>query len=391
MRILHTADWHIGKNLAGFSLIEDQYSILSTLKDYIKTQQIDVLIVAGDIYDKSIPSIDGVQLLDDILFEIVNETHAQIFMIAGNHDNATRLSFGNRLYQNNPYIAGKFKLELPKITLKDTHGPVNFFLLPYFTPESISKQSGRIVTNFNDAFRFIIEHNHTQINATERNVLIAHGFFSYLLSTKGTYTDLIITENELPVGGVDVMDISPAVFFDYVALGHIHSPQNIYYNHIAYAGSLLKYAISESEHKKGIIDITLAEKGHLQTKLVALPPKRDLKVITGFIDDIIKEPNRYLTNMFDYVFVKLQDTESVFDGIHRLRQVFENVLGFSLLNNFEATTIPTCEAGHQQSMEDLFCQFFLQLTGEQPTKSQLSIIQQIACQQFTGKVGGEPQ
>ncbi|GHV29257.1 nuclease SbcCD subunit D [Clostridia bacterium] len=380
MKILHTSDWHIGRNLAGFSLIEDQRYVLDELKNYIKKQNIDVLIVAGDVYDKGIPSTESIRLLDDVLFAIRNETNAQILMIAGNHDNAARLAFGNRLYQNNPYIVGEFDVNLPKITLQDEYGEVNFFFLPYFVPEKVVQQLKIKAVGLDEAFRLIIEHNRPQIDETKRNVLIAHGFFSCFLSEK---SDLIVTEHELPVGGMDVIDIAPAAFFDYVALGHIHSIQTVYSDNIGYAGSLLKYSLSEADQKKSVVEVFIGPKGKLETKMVELHPLHDLKVITGFINDILENPDAYCPNRSDYVFAKLLDTESVFDGIYRLRQVFKNVLGLSLLNNVSEEVFETTEdLNESQDLLRLFASFFTKLTEKPLTEEQAEIVRQVAvCEQ----------
>ncbi|MDR2817581.1 MAG: exonuclease SbcCD subunit D [Oscillospiraceae bacterium] len=376
MKILHTSDWHIGRNLAGFSLIEDQRYVLGQLKDYVKKQNIDVLIVAGDVYDRGIPTTESIRLLDDVLFEMISETSAKVLIIAGNHDNAARLAFGNRLYQNNPYIAGEFDVNLPKITLCDEYGEVNFFFLPHFVPERVAQQLRVKVTGVDEAFKLIIEHNRPRIDETKRNVLIAHGFFSCFLGGK---SDLIVTEHELPVGGMDVIDVAPAAFFDYVALGHLHSPQKVYSDNICYAGSLLKYSLSEADQEKGVVEVFLEQKGTLETKMVTLPPLHDLKVITGFINDILEHPDVYCLDRSDYIFVKLLDTESVFDGIYRLRQVFKNVLGLGLLNNVSEEVFEvTRDLSESQDLLELFAGFFAKLTGKSLTQEQSEIVKRVA-------------
>ncbi|MDR1354051.1 MAG: exonuclease SbcCD subunit D [Oscillospiraceae bacterium] len=378
MKILHTADWHIGKQLAGFSLIEDQRHVLRELEDYILENGIDVLVVAGDVYDKSIPSVEGVRLLDDALFSSISNTNAQILMIAGNHDNATRLAFGNRLYKSNPFIVGEFEAELPKFSLPDKYGTVDFFLLPYFTPEKVSQQLKVKVGSFNEAFRLIVDYNLPRINKGNRNVLVAHGSFSCFLAKNGAFSDPVVVEHELPVGGVDVVDISAAFFFDYVALGHLHAQQTVYKKHVVYSGSLLKYSVAEADQEKGFVEVDMKEKGQLRLKKCDLHPKRDLKVISGFIDDILADPNKYCKNSLDYLFVQLLDNDSVFDGIMRLRQVFGNVLGLSLPNNLSEMVFSSVQdCGKREDLVGLFGEFVEKLTEEALTTEQVEIVNRI--------------
>ena len=185
MKILHTADWHLGKTLAGYSLINDQAFILHNLKKLLKEENIDILIIAGDIYDKSVPSIEAIRLLDNFLYEVTTETNVKVLAIAGNHDSAARLAFGNRLYQSQGlHIIGEFESTLPKLTFADDFGSVNFFFLPYFSLEKAMHVFDLKFKNLSEAFTAIINHNKPNIKTNERNILIAHGFFSYFQQVK---------------------------------------------------------------------------------------------------------------------------------------------------------------------------------------------------------------
>lgn len=377
MKILHTADWHLGKALSHYSLIDDQVFILGELKSLIIKENINVLIIAGDIYDKSIPSVESMNLLDNFLCEIINESSVKILAVPGNHDNATRLSFGNRLYNSKGlHIAGDIRADMQKLTLNDELGTVNFFFLPYFSLEKISNIFKTKFKNLSEAFSTIIEYNKPNINLKERNILIAHGYFSYFQKEKNAFVDLELTERELPVGGADVIDISAADFFDYIALGHIHTPQKVAKENIRYSGSLLKYSIAEAQKKKSITIINAVQKGSFKITQKSLPVLHDLRKVSGFIDEITRNPQKYIKDQTDYVYVELLDTE-VFDGMFRLRQVFENVLGFSVVSNMDIDFKQTIEIGTDQNLMDKFKKFYKAITNNDLEADQIEILEKV--------------
>ena len=377
MKILHTADWHLGKTLAGYSLINDQAFILHNLKKLLREENIDILIIAGDIYDKSVPSIEAIRLLDNFLYEVTTETNAKVLAIAGNHDSAARLAFGNRLYQSQGlHIIGEFESTLPKLTFADDFGSVNFFFLPYFSLEKAMHVFDLKFKNLSEAFAAIINHNKPNIKTNERNILIAHGFFSYFQQVKNAFSELDVIDSELPIGGMDIIDIGPAEFFDYIALGHLHCAQKVAKDHIRYAGSLLKYSIAEAAQNKSVTIIELKEKGNLKVKTQQLATLHDLCVISGFIDDITQNPQKYVHNPADYIFAKLKDNDVV-DGMFRLRQVFDNVLGLSVAANEDINFDAVVNKEFKQDISGMFKMFFKELTNNKLDDEYLTIVNDV--------------
>ncbi len=377
MKILHTADWHLGKTLAGYSLINDQAFILHNLKKLLKEENIDILIIAGDIYDKSVPSIEAIRLLDNFLYEVTTETNAKVLAIAGNHDSAARLAFGNRLYQSQGlHIIGEFEITLSKLTFADDFGSVNFFFLPYFSLEKAMHVFDLKFKNLSEAFAAIINHNKPNIKTNERNILIAHVFFSYFQQVKNAFSELDVIDSELPIGGMDIIDIGPAEFFDYIALGHLHCAQKVAKDHIRYAGSLLKYSIAEAAHNKSVTIIELKEKGNLKVKTQQLATLHDLCVISGFIDDITQNPQKYVHNPADYIFAKLKDNDVV-DGMFRLRQVFDNVLGLSVAANEDINFDAVINKELKQDISGMFKMFFKELTNNELDDEYLTIVNDV--------------
>ena len=377
MKILHTADWHLGKTLAGYSLINDQAFILHNLKKLLKEENIDILIIAGDIYDKSVPSIEAIRLLDNFLYEVTTETNAKVLAIAGNHDSAARLAFGNRLYQSQGlHIIGEFESTLSKLTFADDFGSVNFFFLPYFSLEKAMHVFDLKFKNLSEAFAAIINHNKPNIKTNERNILIAHVFFSYFQQVKNAFSELDVIDSELPIGGMDIIDIGPAEFFDYIALGHLHCAQKVAKDHIRYAGSLLKYSIAEAAHNKSVTIIELKEKGNLKVKTQQLATLHDLCVISGFIDDITQNPQKYVHNPADYIFAKLKDNDVV-DGMFRLRQVFDNVLGLSVAANEDINFDAVINKELKQDISGMFKMFFKELTNNELDDEYLTIVNDV--------------
>lgn len=377
MKILHTADWHLGKTLAGYSLINDQTFILHNLKKLLTEENIDILIIAGDIYDKSVPSTEAIRLLDNFFYEVTTETNTKVLAIAGNHDNATRLSFGNRLYQNQGlHIIGEFENILPKLTFADDFGPVSFFFLPYFSLEKAMHAFDLKFKNLSEAFTTIIDHNKPNIKNNERNILIAHGFFSYFKPEKNTFSELDVIDSELPIGGMDIIDIAPAEFFDYIALGHLHCAQKIAKDYIRYAGSLLKYSIAEAAQTKSVTIIELKEKGNLKVRTQQLATLHNLCVISGFIDDITQNPQKYVDNPADYIFAKLKDNDVV-DGMFRLRQVFDNVLGLSVSTNEDINFDAVINKELKQDINGMFKMFYKELTNNELDDEYLTIVNNV--------------
>lgn len=351
---MHLSDLHIGKRVNEFSMIEDQKHILSEIITMIKEEKPDGLLLAGDIYDKSIPTIEGVNLFDEFL-TTVSSLKTPVYIVSGNHDSAERLNFGGRIMEaQKVYIAGVFQGELKKVTVSDEFGPLNIYLLPFVKPAMVTPYYEEIET-YEDAVRAIIEH--TKINTEERNVLVAHQFI-----ISGSQTPERSDSELESIGGLDQIDASVFEPFDYVALGHLHGAQRIGRDTIRYAGSPLKYSFSEVKQKKSVTMVTLGEKGDVSYELKPLVPIRDMRVIKGPIDELLNPENYTKGNTSDYIQATLTDEGNLVDAIGRMRTVYPNIMRLDFENsmtrkNENAKTAAT-DVQKKNPME-LFKEFFV--------------------------------
>ena len=253
MKLLHTSDWHIGRSLFEFSLLEDQQEIFRQIASIIEREQVDAVLISGDLYDRSMPSAQAVSLLDEMFTTLISRYHLPILAISGNHDSARRVAYGSRLFeQSGLYLAGGFSMQMKKVTLQDAFGPVNFFLLPYFIPQQvrIALEDSSIRTA-SEAFEKLIDQNREQIDPNERNVLLAHGFFmrqNHSSSAKKEQPELPqCSGSETSVGTSDLTDLACCdELFDYVGLGHLHGAQSAGSERMRYSGSPLKYSVDEA-------------------------------------------------------------------------------------------------------------------------------------------------
>lgn len=274
MKIFHLADLHIGKSVNGFSLIEDQKYILLQILEYIDAERPDTVCIAGDIYDKTVPSGAAVSLLDDFLTALT-ERNVIVFCISGNHDSPERLAFANRIMQNKGiYISGVFDGKIKTVPVRDSFGTVHVHLLPFVKPANVRPfYPEASIESYTDALQTVLLHN--PIDRKERNVLVAHQF---VLPMQG---DVERSDSETePVGGLSGIPVNLFDEYDYVALGHIHGPQSIGRDCVRYSGSPLKYSFSEAAHKKAITVVDLAEKGECAIANLPLIPLRDMRKIS---------------------------------------------------------------------------------------------------------------
>ena len=279
MRFVHISDIHLGKLLYQQNLLEIQADLLNQVCDYLVDNEIDVLVMAGDIYDRSVPSNEAIDVLNDFLTKVILKYHKKVLMIAGNHDSASRLSFvSGLLRQEGLYIEAYPAKQMKPIEIEG----VNFYLMPFFKPSYIRYlyEDEQIVT-YQDAFRCYLEHQ--KIDFTKPNVLITHQFIA-------GNSEVMRSESEtvLSVGGTEIIDVSLVKQFDYVALGHIHAPQKISTETIRYSGSLMRYSFDEVNQTKSIVEVTIDNK-KVSYQLVSLQPKQDLIKITGSFDEIMAD------------------------------------------------------------------------------------------------------
>ncbi len=350
MKLLHTADWHLGKTLKGQPLIEDQSHILKQILDIADKQKVDAVLIAGDVYDRGVPPVDAVELFDETLTKLA-ERKIPVLIIAGNHDSATRLSFGSKLFEaRGIHIASK--VDKPaQVVLTDDFGEVYFTLIPYFEPGEIhwkffDKDSERLT--YNAANKFYVDSARIGIPAGKRSVAMAHVFL----------TGGVETESERKfVGGTANVDAQIFTGYNYVALGHLHRPQRITADHIRYAGSPLKYSFDEANHKKSVTLVELDAAGKAKPEKIDLTPRRDVQIKTGTLEDLLRNDRTE-----DYICARI--TKREINAADKLSFIFPNLLSveFDLPQDVSAGDAATFDAGG--SIADYFADFFKAQTGE---------------------------
>ena len=306
MKFLHIADLHLGKRLKEFSLIEDQRYILIKILNIIDKIKPDALIIAGDVYDKAIPPVDAVNLLDDFLTQ-VSKRNVPVFIISGNHDSQDRMSFGSRLMiKSGIYFSQSYEGKIEPIVLNDKYGSVNFYLLPFIRP---------LDKSFTEGVRAAIEE--MQVDSSQRNVLVAHQ-----LVTGSIRSD----SEDITIGTLEDVETSVFSSFDYVALGHIHKEQACGCEKVRYSGTPLKYSFSEVNHKKGVTVVEMGEKGILSVTQEPLVPLRDLHELKGSYSEISNKEFYENYNKEDFYKIVLTDEEDIPDGFGKLQKIFPNLV-----------------------------------------------------------------
>lgn len=320
MKILHTADWHLGKLIHGIYMTEDQAFLLDALIHYIDAEKPDLIIIAGDIYDRAIAPIEAINLLDAFLNRIVLDLKIPLIAISGNHDSPQRLNFGSHfLHQQNCHIVTEFDPHFTPIVMTDAFGEVHIYPIPYVEPSEIRQIYRDSSTHsHDDAFRVIMEHLTPKLDKSARNILILHAFVIHSSQPERLVSD---SERPLAIGGSEYISADYLLNFDYVALGHLHQAHKVKHDFIRYSGSLLKYSLSEATHEKGILEVNLKEKGNLTVEKKTFAPKRDLREVRGKLQDILQMPKSD-----DYLFVTLLDEMPVLQPMEQIRTVFPNAM-----------------------------------------------------------------
>lgn len=374
MKLIHIGDLHIGKRVNEFSMIEDQKYILKQILRIITEEKPNGILIAGDVYDKSLPSAEAVRLLDDFLTSLTSFGQP-VFMISGNHDSPERLGFGNRLLEKNGlYIAGVFQGSIEKISLKDTYGMVHIHLLPFLKPAMIKPYFEESIETYDDALRLVI--SSASIDPAERNILLAHQFV-----INGTQTPKRFESETISIGGLDQVDASSFDSFDYVALGHLHGPQKIRRDSIRYSGSPLKYSFSEARHQKSVVVVELKDKDDVSIHLIPLTPLHDLREIKGPIDELLKIGREDTQNSMDYIHATLTDEEEIYDAIGQLREVYPNLMLLDFENSHSHTSDSTFVGNSNdtasKSSIDLFAEFYQLQNNIELSDNQIKVMEQI--------------
>lgn len=318
MRFMHLADLHIGKKVNEFSMLEDQKYILGQVLELAHDQKVDGVLIAGDIYDKTVPSVEAVTLFDSFLTKL-SEDDIPVYMISGNHDSVERVSFGARLMRKSQvYMASEYNGTVEMVSVQDGYGVIDIYLLPFLKPSYVRSALGEEaeeIKTYQEAVAYVM--GKVKLNQTHRNLLVAHQFVT------GAVT---CDSEEYSVGGLDQVEVSCFEGFDYVALGHLHGAQTVGSDTVRYAGTLLKYSFSEVNHKKGVTIVELKEKGNTTVETYPLKPLHDMRKLRGSYEELTQKVNYDGTNTEDYVQITLTDEEDIFDAVGKLRTIYPNLM-----------------------------------------------------------------
>ncbi len=357
MKLIHLSDLHIGKRVNEFSMAEDQKYILNQILEIIDREQPDCVVIAGDVYDKSIPSAEAVQILDDFLTRLAGRK-IPTAMISGNHDSPERLSFGAQLMKESGiYVSPVYDGQVQSIGFADEYGEVRVYLLPFLKPATVRHvYEEETVESYQDAVETAI--SHLPFNTSCRNVLVAHQFAAGASRCES---------EEMSVGGIDQVDVSVFDDFDYVALGHIHSPQSAGRPAVRYCGTPLKYSFSEAGQQKSVSVVELFEKGRVEIREVPLTPLRDMRKIRGTYLELTARSFYQGTNTEDYIQAILTDEEDIPDGMQKLRIIYPNLMRLEYDNRRtrENRQIQQAADAEEKSETELFSQLY-ELQNNQP-------------------------
>ncbi len=373
MRFIHLGDLHLGRYLGDFDLIDDQRYMLDQIIGIIRQKSVDAVLIAGDVYDKSVPSEAAMNLLDYFLRKLA-ENKVKTYMISGNHDSDDRLNYGSNLFQvNDIYISSVFDGTLHRYSLTDEYGSVNVYLLPFVKASQVRHffENDKIET-YEDAVRTIIDH--TNIDVNERNVIVAHQFVAGI----GQNPDMGGSEGMAVqnVGLVESIGYSTFDKFDYVALGHIHSPQSIGRKEVRYAGSMLKYSLKEAHNNKSIPVVTMGEKNQIDIELVPLKPKRDVIHIQGKLKEILKNPE----SAENYMYITLTDEELVNNVMNIVQGVYPYTIKIDYDNSHTRAIEQDSISGliENKSFTDIIKDFYNQIYGYDISEEEMRIMREVA-------------
>lgn len=360
MKLIHLSDLHLGKKVHEASMLEDQRYILQEILGIIDEEVPEAVLIAGDVYDKSVPSAEAVRLLDDFLVEL-SRRPLQTCLISGNHDSPERLSFGGRLMEKSGvHIAPVYDGTLTPLTLTDAYGPVDIYLLPFLKPAHVRRFfPEREITSYTDAMAAVLEA--AEVDTDRRNVLVTHQFV-----TAGSEQPDRSDSEELSVGGTDNVEACVFDAFDYAALGHIHGPQRVGRETVRYCGTPLKYSFSEAHHHKSVTVVELEEKGTVRVSTRPLTPMRDMVELRGTYNEIMLHSFYDGTSWpDDYVHITLTDEDDIPNAIGNLRTVYRNLLLLSYDNTRtrSSTVVQGAEEMERKTPLMLLEEFYEQQNG----------------------------
>lgn len=368
MKFLHISDLHIGKRVNEFSMTEDQKYILNQILRIAEQERAEAVLIAGDVYDKSMPSAEAVQIFDWFLTGLA-DLGKTVIAVSGNHDSPERIAFGGELMRGRGvYVSPVYRGEALEVALRDEYGDISVHLLPFLKPATLrhalegrqEEEENRLPESYQEALEIAVKR--MEIDVKKRNILVAHQFV-----TGAGRCD----SEEVSVGGLDNVDASVFDDFDYVALGHIHSPQSVGRETVRYCGTPLKYSFSEAEQEKSVTVLEMGEKGDVVLSTVPLVPLRDMRKIRGSYGEVMSRSFYQDTNTEDYVQITLTDEEDIPNGLQKLRTVYPNLMQVAYDNSRtrQDRTVEAAEQAERKSELELFGEFF-ELQNNQPMSAE---------------------
>jgi exonuclease SbcD len=369
MKIMHLSDLHIGKKVNEYSMLQDQIYILKEILHIIDDEKVETVIIAGDVYDRSLPPNEALELFDEFLYQL-SSRNVNVFVISGNHDSPERISYGGRMMtENKIFLSPVYDGNVKPITLNDDYGEVNFYLLPFVRPADIRRYfPDENIENYTDAVKVAIDN--MNVDFSERNILVTHQFV----------TGAELSESEdIIVGGTD--NVSGEVFdgFDYVALGHIHREQTVGKDNIRYCGTPLKYSFSEAKNIKSVTILDFNDKGNIEYSKIPLTPFRDMREIRGTYYELTLKSSYESTNTEDYLHITLTDEEDIPDAIGKLRSIYPNImkLDYDNLRTRGSGTVDAIENIESKSPFELFADLFKQQNNQDMSEEQEEIMRNL--------------
>jgi exonuclease SbcD len=365
MKFFHTADWHLGKLVQGVYMTEDQNYILQQFIKDIEKEKPDAVIIAGDLYDRAVPPVEAVHLLDDFLDKVVMQLEIPVLAIAGNHDSPSRLHFGSKIMKDRAcHITGTLTKEMDPVKLHDEHGAVHFHLVPYCDPSMVRHVlEDETIRSHNEAMEKIVKEIHENMDPEARHVFVGHAFVTPYGEEKANTSE---SERPLSIGGSEYVDAGHFATFHYTALGHLHQAHFVTEEKIRYAGSLLKYSVSEERHKKGYLIVEMDEKGEVEIEKRLLTPRRDMRTVEGTLHELLTHPVNE-----DYVFVRLTDDKPVLSPMEKVRSVYPNTMHIEQsMNSLPLQTTESYSSPARTEANDLerFQEFYRKVKGVEATE-----------------------
>lgn len=370
MKFIHTSDWHLGRQFHNVSLLDDQQAVLDQLIQYIENNPVDAVVVAGDIYDRSVPPTIAIELLNKVVKRICGELNTPMILISGNHDGAERLGFGSEQMKNaGLHIISNFEDMLTPVVIEtESAGQVAFYGMPYNDPEQVRFAYQEPVSTHDQAHKLLAEKITEQFQPEQRNVLVSHCFVDGAIGSE--------SERPLSIGGSDRVSHEHFLNFDYVALGHLHQPQKKGEEYIRYSGSLMKYSFGEQNQKKGFTLVEIDQNGFVSAEHVDLAAPHEMRIVEGELEQVIEQGKTDPKNE-DYLLVRLMDKHAILNPMEKLRTVYPNVLHLEKPGMLIGVEQEMAQAKLARSEIDMFRDFFTEAQDSQLSQEQDQAISDI--------------